>query len=101
MVSGGYSISFQVPDRVKQDIWSDKFIELRSLLPEASLAPSPITLNVSATAGQQLITVAQEKGHPKELSILEWLTAFNIFMDIFLVKFPAQVFCRTLLRSWH
>jgi hypothetical protein len=73
-----------VPQRVKNKIWSNEFVDFRSLLPSVGEEPLAITVK----AGKIELNHASSNRAP--LTINQWTDAFLIFASIYLQKFPTE-----------
>lgn len=86
-------ISLHVSEKLKFDIWGDKPVDMAQLLPPAPGAQSrqAVPLHVETSASGALTFFAQDKASQKDLSVGDWSTAFLIYMDIYITKFPETV----------
>ena len=75
----------QVPDKVKQSIWEDKYIDFHDLLANHK-EDEEFSLKLNKQGS--LVLEAKEKG---ELTIKEWRKAFNLFQAAYLQKFKPEV----------
>ena len=81
--------SQHVSDKLKQAIWANKFVEFSALLPEQLSQPESVAVSVK-TAGHTTIHVPNSKPAPRDLNIDQWVSAFTVFMDIYVQKFPQE-----------
>jgi hypothetical protein len=72
-----------IPDKMKQAIWSNEFVELHSLL---KTQPEEMTLTLNAN--NELVMMP--KSSPKAMSINSWISAFTIYMDIYVQAHPNE-----------
>ena len=82
-------VDIRVTDKVRQQIWSNQYIELFTLL-------DPQTIEV-----QRGLELVGEEGEPVYLaprkhsrvitSLGQWCTAFNIYLTVYCQKFPDQL----------
>lgn len=86
IVSYNLSLGALVSDKVKQAIWNNEFVEMSLLLPKHSI-PEDDTL-VLHEDGKLAIKTKQPN---KLLTIGQWLTAFHVFIDIYVQKLPAEI----------
>ncbi|XP_056002671.1 uncharacterized protein LOC125648676 isoform X1 [Ostrea edulis] len=70
--------------KTKCKIWSNEFIDLRTLLPNYTDGPLSITIQ----AGKIDVEQSQKQKYP--LSINQWIDAFITFMSIYLQRYPAE-----------
>ena len=88
-LSGGIPLGAHVPQKTKDKIWADDYIDLRSLLStEVESDPWSITLAPSTIALQSNHSNSQHKKPP--LSFHEWTEAFHIYTAIYVQKFPQE-----------
>ena len=88
-LSGGIPLGAHVPQKTKDKIWADDYIDLRSLLStEVESDPWSITLAPSTIALQSNHSNSQRKKPP--LSFHEWTEAFHIYTAIYVQKFPQE-----------
>ncbi|KAL4225266.1 hypothetical protein ACF0H5_015954 [Mactra antiquata] len=73
-----------VSDKIKKNIWNNEYVELSVLLDKKN-NQDEMTLKFSAN-GQNIKVGTKQK--TVNLSIGKWLSAFTIYMDIFIVKYP-------------
>lgn len=81
-------ISAMVPQKLKQKIWEDQFIDLAVLLPN-NLVPGPDSSNYTFKLEKNdNISVVPKKAKQSINSIFQWTTAFLRFVAIYAEKFP-------------
>ena len=72
-------LDLRIPDKLKQKIWDDKYIELGELL-SAARKPGALFENKKHKKGKkQTLQISQ---------ILDWVSAFNVFVAVYTMKFP-------------
>lgn len=77
------SPSALISDKLKQSIWNREFIELSVLL-----KPQQDTMTLRVSETNELIMAP--KSSPRNLTLGAWLTAFTMYMDIYVQKFPDE-----------
>ena len=82
-----------VPQKLKEAIWEDKYIELEKLLDdedeeEDEDEDKPMTL-VEGKPGQP-VRWAKVKDKKSIKNIAQWLSAFNVFITVYSRRFPEQ-----------
>lgn len=84
----GIPLGSHVPLKIKEKIWNNDFIDIGSLLPK--------NINIetwSVTFSSNEVTVNTKQNNTKQKhinSFTDWIEAFNIFMAIFIQRFPDQ-----------
>lgn len=73
-----------ISDNVKEKIWSDIYIDVKSLLPSEGHQQEVVILQ------QGVLTVGKEKSSRGITNFEEWLRAMNIFFSIYLQRFPEE-----------
>ncbi|ESO89929.1 hypothetical protein LOTGIDRAFT_164626 [Lottia gigantea] len=79
------SLSRHVSEKLKQDIWINKYVDLSALLPGA--VPTQLSLNISEADTDPVLKLTSTS-KPRVLNLELWQQAFAIFMDIVLQKSP-------------
>lgn len=80
-ISDGIPVGALVPVKVKNKIWANDYVDLRSLLPKHE--QDPFTLTVKSVS----INVQHNAKAKTPLSVHQWTDAFLIFTCIYLEKF--------------
>lgn len=98
LLEDGIPLGTTVSHKIKTKIWSDEFIDLRSLL---SFREDPLSVTISTG----VINLHQDPKFKAPISIAQWTDAFLIFSAIYLQKFPDQAphllkYCHTI-RELH
>ena len=89
-LSVGIPLGAHVPQKTKEKIWADDYIDLRSLLStEVDTDPWSITLAPSTIIMRSNQTNQNNSKKPP-LSFLEWTEAFHIYMAIYVEKYPDE-----------
>lgn len=90
---GSYQLrpSVLVPDKTKQAIWKNEFVEMTALLPKHNMQNDVSVMVKLSANGEHDIALKPAQADQKMLNINQWLTAFHIYMDIFLETFPADL----------
>lgn len=83
-ITNGIPLGASVGQKIKQNIWENEFIDLRSLLPNQFDEPVSVTISAGTINFQQ----GNKQKYP--LSISQWTDAFHIFICIFIQKFPSE-----------
>jgi hypothetical protein len=83
-IEDGIPLGANIPIRVKQKIWGNQFIEFRSLLPHYT------ETSVSIQLEQNSLSFRNVDSSKTYISIEQWTSAFMIFMNIYLEKFPNE-----------
>jgi len=79
-------LSIHVSDKLKRQIWKGKYVALEKLLPPTSCEEERESKIYLSSRGQ---VRWQSKPVPQSITDIDtWLTAFTIYMDIVLEKFP-------------
>ncbi|MES9879360.1 MAG: hypothetical protein ABW185_00570 [Sedimenticola sp.] len=86
MATYNLSLGALLSDKVKQSIWNNEFVEFSSLLPSAK-QDNTIQVNLAGTS----ISVLPSVKEAKTLAIGQWVTAFHIYMDIYVQKHRNEV----------
>ena len=84
--SGTLSLGAFVPEKLKLAIWNGDFVELATLV-DKNFDQDEITLRISST-GSNIALAPKES--TKNINISKWISAFTIYMDIFIQKFPHE-----------
>lgn len=84
--SSALPIGALVPEKTKLCIWNNEFIDLTSLI-DKRYNNDEVTLTFSAT-GHNISVSAKEES--KNLTIGKWLSAFTIYMDIYIQRYPKE-----------
>ena len=90
-----------IPDSIKQKIWANEYFDLAQLLKQSDWGQYSLALTTGTGAPALCL---QPKRKTKIVSIDQWCSVFNIFMTIFLTKFPTQAqsilqYCETVRRN--
>ncbi|KAK3101834.1 hypothetical protein FSP39_006695 [Pinctada imbricata] len=88
-VSESVPLGATVPNKLKQKIWNNEYVDLKSLLPSTGEEPIAITVK----AGK--IELNHTSNNKLPLSINQWTDAFLIYGSIYLQKFPTEA-CNVL-----
>ncbi|MES9881499.1 MAG: hypothetical protein ABW185_11520, partial [Sedimenticola sp.] len=86
MSSYDLAIGAFVPDKIKQAIWNNQFVDLAHITD--TKCDDDVLIRV---AGQHISMTSKAKDTSKLLTIGQWLTAFHIFMDIYVQKYPGEI----------
>ena len=94
-LNDGIQLGANVPLRVKQKIWSDQFVDLKTLLP--SFKESTVSIQIE----QNSLSFTNTQKSQNQLSIHQWTTAFITFMAIYIEKKPEDAphllkYCNTI-----
>lgn len=84
--SSGLAAGEHLPDRLKQKIWSDCYIDFYNLLYPDNEGSYNLSLN---TAHQQGLKLTPKKSRP--LTEREWNRAFDDFLAVYTRKFPQLI----------
>ncbi|ESO93695.1 hypothetical protein LOTGIDRAFT_153150 [Lottia gigantea] len=85
-LSNSVSLSRHLPEKIKQEIWQDKFVEFSALLPGS--APAQLSLNFSESDENPVLKITSSQ-KSKQLSFDQWQQAFAIFMDVVVQQNPS------------
>lgn len=87
-------IDARVSDQIKSKIWSNQFIEFKSLLSKEKQKKGKFSLQVEEGDDVGKITIHQlDNESQNEVSVAsmhDWLTAWNRFSAIYCIKYPDQ-----------
>ena len=86
-LSSSFPIDIRVPDSVKQKIWANEYVELSQLLKPQEWDQYDISMS-NINNGPSLCL--KPKRHSKLNSIDQWISAFNIYMSIYISKYTDQ-----------
>lgn len=88
----GLSLSALVPDKIKSQIWDKKFLEMSQLyqIQTRGEIKQDVSVNISNQGSSTLVKVQPKQTQGHDLSISQWLTAFNCYMDVYVQKFPNE-----------
>ena len=91
LTASSLPIHAHVPQKLKNKIWADEFIELGSLLKTAHNRRPDYSLSIQPATGEgePMFSVAS-KAHTELKSFPQWNRAFEIFMSVYLSK-PSKV----------
>lgn len=92
-ISDGILLGTSIPQKVKDKIWGDEFIEMNVLTP--SYVEDPVSVFIS----QKKFSVINNNKNKTPLTIEQWTSAFLVFMDIYIEKRPEHA--RSLLKYMH
>jgi len=80
-----------VTEKIKAKVWANEYVDLGLLL---SVAPSPdrypISINTSTPSLGDQLTLEPSKPPKKIKNINQWISAFNTFVAIYVVRFPHE-----------
>ena len=80
-----------VRDKIKGKVWANEYVDLGLLL---SVTPGPdcysISINTSTPSSEAQLTLEPWKPLKKITHINQWISAFNTFVAIYVVKFPQE-----------
>ena len=80
-----------VTDKIKGKIWANEYVDFGLLL---SITPGPdrysISINTSTPSSGAQLTLEPWKAPKKISHINQWISAFNTFVAIYVVKFPHE-----------
>ena len=80
-------LGYHVKDNIRNEIFAEKYIDLATLLPNFALHDESV-LGESSTS----ILKMSSKGKQKQiLGIIQWCNAFDIFMAIYIEKYPGAI----------
>ena len=86
-IPNSFPIDARIPDSIKEKIWANQYVELGLLLHPHEV--DKYSMAMSTASGSPSLCLLPRK--PKRISTLDqWNSAFNIFMTIYLTKFPTQ-----------
>ena len=86
-IPNSFPIDARIPDNIKEKIWANQYVELGLLLHPHEL--DKYCMAMSTASGSLSLCLLPRK--PKQISTLDqWNSVFNIFMTIYLTKFPTQ-----------
>ena len=90
--SYGLSLSALVPEKIKEKIWDKKYVEMAQLyqIQTRGEVKHDFSVYISNQGPSTLVKVQPKQTQGQELSINQWLTAFNCYMDIYVQKFPDE-----------
>ena len=74
-------LDLRVPAKLKRKIWADKYVELSDLLLAARKPGALFERNKKGKGTKDRVTIN---------SIVEWVTAFNVYIAVYTMKFPEQ-----------
>lgn len=88
----GLSLSALVPDKIKSQIWDKTFLEMSQLyqIQTRGEIKQDVSVNISNQGSSTLVKVQPKQTQGHDLSISQWLTAFNCYMDVYVQKFPNE-----------
>lgn len=88
------SLGSRVPDKIKHKIWADQYIDLGLLLSSSTVEPTKYSVSVftdSDKINNQSQLSLEPVHKPKRIaSISQWASAFNTFVAVYTVSFPAS-----------
>ena len=80
-----------VTDKIKGKVWANEYVDFGLLL---SVTPGPdrysISINTSTPSSGAQLTLEPWKPPKKITHINQWISAFNTFVSIYVVKFPHE-----------
>ena len=80
-----------VTDKIKAKIWANEYVDLGLLL---AATPGPdrysISIDTSSPSSGAQLTLEPCKPPKKILNINQWLSAFNTFVAIYVIRFPQE-----------
>jgi len=80
-----------VTEKIKAKVWANEYLDFGLLL---SVAPSPdrysISINTSTPSLGAQLTLEPSKPPKKITNINQWISAFNAFVAIYVVRFPHE-----------
>ncbi|XP_061164566.1 uncharacterized protein LOC133173600 [Saccostrea echinata] len=83
-------ISAMIPQKLKQKIWEDQYIDLAALLPD-NLIPCTENNDYTFKLGKNTnISVVPKKAKQTINTIYQWTTAFLRFVSVYAEKFPNE-----------
>ena len=86
-IPNSFPIDARIPDNIKEKVWANQYVELGLLLHPHEV--DKYSMAMSTASGSPSLCLLPRK--PKQISTLDqWNSAFNIFMTIYLTKFPTQ-----------
>ncbi|MES9972121.1 MAG: hypothetical protein ABW092_18970, partial [Candidatus Thiodiazotropha sp.] len=88
----GSSLSALVPDKIKSQIWDNKYVEMAQLyqIQVRGEIKQDFAVNITNQGPSTVVKVQPKQMQGSDLSINTWLTAFHCYMDVYLQKFPNQ-----------
>ena len=91
--SYGLALSALVPDNIKGKIWDRKYIDMRQLyqIQTSGEIKHDFSVNISNQGPSTMVKVQPKQAQGQDLTINQWLTAFNCYMDVYVQKFPNQM----------
>jgi len=89
-------IDFHVSAKVKQQIWANEYIDLSVLLNKTSIATPEYKYALDLKGSTPTISAVPQKAQLKVSTILQWVEAFEIFIAVYIQRFPAAT--ATLLK---
>lgn len=93
-VSDGIPLGATIPQKVKEKIWGDEFIDMNVLSPHYECDPFSLLIT-----NKKFSIINNNNRNKMPLSISQWTTAFFVFMDIYIEKRPEEA--RQLLKYGH
>ncbi|XP_050390000.1 uncharacterized protein LOC126808959 isoform X2 [Patella vulgata] len=85
MQGTGMSVSRHLSDKLRQDIWADRFVDFALLLPGP--VQTQFALNISEFNEEPVLKISSAP-KSKVLSFDQWQKAFAVFMDVMILKNP-------------
>ena len=81
-----------MPDKIKEKILDKKYVEMAQLyqIQTRGEVKYDFSVNISNQGPSTLVKVQPKQTQGQELSIYQWLTDFNCYMDIYVQKFPDE-----------
>ena len=86
------SLGSRVPDKIKHKIWADQYIDLGLLLSSSTVEPTRYSVSVCTDSlhDNGLGKLSLEPVHKRIASFGQWASAFNTFVAVYTVSFPAS-----------
>ena len=86
-IPNSFPIDARIPDNIKDKIWANQYVELGVLIHPQEVDKYSMAMS-TASGSPSLCLIPQKQ---KQITTLDqWNSAFNIFMTIYLTKFPTE-----------
>ena len=86
MITAGMPLGHSLPEKLKQDIWDDKFIDMAALLYPVTHTTYGVQLSGDLENGQGLGEIQLTHQRKKISSISDWSKAFSTFISVYIQK---------------
>ena len=86
-IPNSFPIDARIPDNIKDKIWANQYVELGVLIhPQEG---DKYSMSMSTASGSPSLCLIPRK-QKQIITLDQWNSAFNIFMTIYLTKFPTE-----------